>query len=65
MPLANNHSLDYGYGGLLYTLNYMDKSGIDKLGVGKDYNDAIREEYYVWVSLRRWGSSWSLSHRSL
>lgn len=44
MPLANNHSLDYGYEGLLDTLNYMDKGGIDKLGVGKDYNDVIREE---------------------
>ncbi len=43
VSLANNHSLDYGYEGLLDTLNYIDKSGIYRVGAGKDYKDAIKE----------------------
>lgn len=43
VSLANNHTLDYGYDGLLDTLNYIDKSGIYSVGAGKDYNDAFKE----------------------
>lgn len=43
VSLANNHSLDYGYEGLLDTLNYIDKSGIYRVGAGKDYKEAVEE----------------------
>lgn len=43
VSLANNHSLDYGYDGLLDTLNHIDKSGIFRVGAGKDRSDAFKE----------------------
>lgn len=43
VSLANNHSLDYGYEGLLDTLDYLDKNGIDKVGAGKDKKEAFEE----------------------
>lgn len=43
VSLANNHSLDYGYDGLLDTLNHIDKSGIFRVGAGKDRGDAFKE----------------------
>lgn len=43
LSLANNHSLDYGYDGLVDTINYLDKSKIHRVGAGKNYKDAIGE----------------------
>lgn len=43
VSLANNHSLDYGYDGLLDTLKHIDKSGIYRVGAGENYDDAIKE----------------------
>lgn len=40
VSLANNHSLDYGYDGLLDTLDYIDKSGILRVGAGRNSSDA-------------------------
>lgn len=42
LTLANNHILDYGYDGLLDTLNHIDKSGIKRVGGGKDKKEAIQ-----------------------
>lgn len=43
VALANNHTLDYGYDGLVDTLNHIDKSGIKRVGGGKDRKEAIQE----------------------
>ena len=42
---ANNHSLDYTYGGLLTTLEVLDAAGIPHAGTGIDLADARRPTY--------------------
>lgn len=37
---ANNHSMDYGHGGLLATLHYLDDKDILHCGTGKNLSDA-------------------------
>lgn len=41
LGLANNHTLDYGYEGLLDTLSYLDKNDIKRAGGGKNKQEAI------------------------
>ncbi|NLW40287.1 MAG: CapA family protein [Tissierellia bacterium] len=40
--LANNHVLDYGYDGLLDTLMYLEKSGIQYAGAGRNKEEALK-----------------------
>ena len=42
LGLANNHILDYGYEGLLDTLNHIDSTGIKRVGAGKNKEDALK-----------------------
>lgn len=41
LALANNHTLDYGYEGLLDTLNHLDKNDIKRVGGGKNKKEAM------------------------
>ncbi|WMM25317.1 CapA family protein [Tissierella sp. MB52-C2] len=41
VSLSNNHSLDYGYDGLMDTLKYIDNSKIKRVGGGYNKKDAI------------------------
>lgn len=41
LTLANNHTLDYGYEGLLDTLNHLDKNDIKRVGGGKNRREAM------------------------
>lgn len=43
LTLANNHMLDYGVGGLLETIYYLDKLGIKHSGAGNSLAEARRE----------------------
>jgi len=43
---ANNHSLDYMYGGLFSTLYYLEQAGLPHAGTGKDLAEA-REPGYM------------------
>jgi poly-gamma-glutamate capsule biosynthesis protein CapA/YwtB (metallophosphatase superfamily) len=40
--LANNHVLDWGYGGLSETLQTLDRAGIAHSGAGNDANEAMQ-----------------------
>ncbi|GMG97529.1 CapA family protein [Tepidimicrobium xylanilyticum] len=40
--LANNHILDYGYEGLLDTLMYLEESGIQYVGAGRNKKEALK-----------------------
>lgn len=40
--LANNHVMDYGQEGLLDTMKHVDQSGLKRIGVGKDIDEAYR-----------------------
>ena len=42
---ANNHSMDYGEGGLLATLKHLDDRGIPHAGTGKDLQAAAAPAY--------------------
>ena len=42
VSLANNHSLDYGYNGLIDTLGYIDNSKIKRVGAGHNKKDAMK-----------------------
>lgn len=42
---ANNHSLDYTYGGLLATLEVLDAAGVPHAGTGLDLADARKPTY--------------------
>ena len=42
LGLANNHILDYGYNGLLDTINHIDNTGIKRVGAGKNKADAMK-----------------------
>lgn len=41
LALANNHTLDYGYEGLLDTLTHLDKNDIKRAGGGKNKQEAM------------------------
>ena len=42
---ANNHSLDYSYGGLFSTKEHLDRAGLPYAGTGKDLAEARRPTY--------------------
>ena len=42
VSLANNHSLDYGYEGFLDTLDYLDKYEINRVGGGRNREEALK-----------------------
>ena len=42
VSLSNNHSLDYGYDGLIDTLKHIDNSKIKRVGAGYNKKDAIK-----------------------
>ena len=42
---ANNHSLDYMYGGLFRTIACLDEAGVKHAGTGKDLAEARRPAY--------------------
>ncbi|GIO68848.1 CapA family protein [Paenibacillus cookii] len=44
--LGNNHILDQGEVGLLDTINYLDQSGIQYVGAGKDADRAYQPVYF-------------------
>jgi len=43
---ANNHSLDYMYGGLLNTIEYLKKVGIKFAGTGRNLTEARKPTYF-------------------
>lgn len=45
VTLANNHILDYGEAGLNTTIEYLTKSNIEWIGVGKNIDDAYTIKY--------------------
>lgn len=45
MALANNHSIDYGDGGLLATIDYLDHAGMVHAGSGRNLADAMAPAY--------------------
>ena len=49
---ANNHALDYSYGGLEKTLEYLEKAGVPFTGTGRNLADASRPVYIDTVSGR-------------
>ena len=49
---ANNHALDYSYGGLEKTLEYLEKAGVPYAGTGRSLADASRPVYLDTVSGR-------------
>ena len=49
---ANNHALDYSYGGLLKTLEYLEKADMPYAGTGRSLADAARPVYIDTVSGR-------------
>lgn len=45
MAFANNHTLDWSHGGLLQTLEHLDREGIVHAGVGRNLSEAARPAY--------------------
>ncbi len=45
LSFANNHTMDYSYGGLLSTLENVNKAGFANAGVGKNLDDAASPGY--------------------
>ena len=45
MSFANNHTFDYGYGGLEATLNALDEAGLVHTGVGRNLDEAAAPVY--------------------
>jgi poly-gamma-glutamate capsule biosynthesis protein CapA/YwtB (metallophosphatase superfamily) len=45
--LANNHILDQGVSGLLDTIKYLEKTGIQYAGAGKNADEAYAPEYFT------------------
>lgn len=43
---ANNHSMDYGHGGLMATLRYLDNEGIPHAGTGRNLAEASSATYF-------------------
>lgn len=44
--IGNNHSMDYGHGGLLATIKYLDKYNIPHAGTGRNLAEAARAAHY-------------------
>lgn len=44
LSLANNHILDYGYAGLIDTMNLLDQSLVKYVGAGRNKSEAIKGE---------------------
>lgn len=44
---SNNHSMDYSYGGLLETYNYLKSKNANFTGIGKSLNEAASPIYYT------------------
>ncbi|MFQ6053409.1 MAG: CapA family protein, partial [Candidatus Bathyarchaeia archaeon] len=42
---ANNHSLDYMYGGLFKTIEHLDAAGVPHAGTGRDLAEARQPAY--------------------
>lgn len=42
---ANNHSIDYSYGGLFKTLEHLDRAGVPHAGTGRDLAEARQPAY--------------------
>lgn len=61
VSLANNHSMDYGEGGLYDTLEYLSKKGIHGIGAGLSfpsmYEPAILEKEGIKVALFCWAEA--------
>lgn len=45
LSFANNHTMDYSYGGMLATLDSVNKAGFVNAGVGKTLDDAAAPAY--------------------
>jgi poly-gamma-glutamate capsule biosynthesis protein CapA/YwtB (metallophosphatase superfamily) len=45
LSLANNHLTDFGYQGVLDTIDYLDSTGIGRAGAGKTEEEAFAPEY--------------------
>lgn len=45
LSFANNHTMDFGHGGLLATKNYVDKAGFVNTGAGKNLDEAASPAY--------------------
>ncbi|MBE7027349.1 MAG: CapA family protein [Ruminococcaceae bacterium] len=45
LSFANNHTMDYSYGGMLATLDNVNKAGFVNAGVGKNLDDAAAPGY--------------------
>lgn len=43
---ANNHTMDYSYGGLTKTLDYVNAAGIPLAGAGRNMQEAAQPAYY-------------------
>lgn len=43
---SNNHSMDYGHGGLLATIEYLDEYGIPHAGTGRNLAEASKVAHY-------------------
>ena len=52
LSTANNHALDFSYGGLEKTMEYVEKAGFPFAGTGKNLADASRPVYLDTVSGR-------------
>jgi poly-gamma-glutamate synthesis protein (capsule biosynthesis protein) len=42
---ANNHSMDYSYGGLLSTIEWLEEYGLPHAGTGRDLSEALMPAY--------------------
>ena len=45
LSFANNHTMDYSHGGLLSTLDHVNRAGFANAGVGKNLDDAAAPGY--------------------
>ena len=52
LSTANNHALDYSYGGLIKTLEYLEKEDFPYSGTGRTLADASRPVYLDTVNGR-------------
>lgn len=52
VSFANNHTFDFGYGGLLSTLDTLDASGLVHTGVGRNLDEAAAPVYLETGSAR-------------
>lgn len=43
---GNNHSMDYGHGGLLATINYLEQNDIPHAGTGRNLAEATRAAHF-------------------